>query len=254
MLKAAPTERPTIDTVLKHPLFWSLDEKLAYLCDVGSVLPVRLQKTEHSFINELERTLDAQLGAYNEHAPAEGGSWARALGDQYPLSGSWGKSQRPPADEENSYHIYGAPPSKKQAAERQRQLDAGKLTKTFKAKEIRSVGLLKFIRNIFVHRAEQVEAGRFDSEDAVKHYLLDPFPWLLMAAYAADEKHKLTKRFASSDSTNGGNGPTQPQSLPLPASPHGVAVAAVETPTPPGNDSTAEVTTTIEMNPVSDFV
>ena len=114
--------------------------------------------------------------------------------------------------------------------------------------------MLKFIRNIFVHRAEQVEAGRFDSEDAVKHYLLDPFPWLLMAAYAADEKHKLTKRFASSDSTNGGNGPTQPQSLPLPASPHGVAVTAVETAAPPGNDSTAEVTTTIEMNPVSDFV
>ena len=139
---------------------------------------------------------------------------------------------------------------KKQAAERQRQLDAGKLTKTFKAKEIRSVGLLKFIRNIFVHRAEQVEAGRFDSEDAVKHYLLDPFPWLLMAVYAADEKHKLTKLFASS--AEGGEGATQPQ--PLPASPHGVATAAVETPTPPCNENTAEVTTTIEMNPVSDFV
>ena len=54
------------------------------------------------------------------------------------------------------------------------------------------VGLLRFIRNIDAHAGQAVSAGRFESEDAVRHYLLDPFPWLTMAVYRIDEKHGLT--------------------------------------------------------------
>jgi hypothetical protein len=37
-----------------------------------------------------------------------------------------------------------------------------------------------------------VSAGRFESEDALRHYLLDPFPWLLMVVYENDIKHRFT--------------------------------------------------------------
>ena len=36
-----------------------------------------------------------------------------------------------------------------------------------------------------------VDMGRFESEDAVMHYLLDPFPWLLMAVHTLDAKHGM---------------------------------------------------------------
>ena len=69
---------------------------------------------------------------------------------------------------------------------------AGKVHSRHKAKEIRSVGLLKFIRNVYVHRAQMVDMGRFESDDAVLHYLLDPFPWLLMAVHTLDAKHGMS--------------------------------------------------------------
>ena len=137
--------------------------------------------------------MDEALGAYDEDHPKGGdGSWARRLDSRYPLTGDWGKSQRAPEDEERFYYIYGAPPSKKQAAEREKQVAAGKVQGSHKAKEIRSVGLLKFIRNVYVHRAQMVDMGRFESEDAVLHYLLDPFPWLLMAVHTLDAKHGMS--------------------------------------------------------------
>ena len=111
------------------------------------------------------------------------------------MTGGSGKTQRPPQTEEHSYFIFGAPPSKKQAAERERQVKAGKLAGDFKAKEIRSVGLLKFMRNIYAHRAQQVEAGRFPSEQDLCMWLLEPFPFLLMGVYEADERHRLSTMF-----------------------------------------------------------
>ena len=35
------------------------------------------------------------------------------------------------------------------------------------------------------------QAGRFDSEEDVLRYMLDPFPWLLMAVYELDQEHKI---------------------------------------------------------------
>ena len=35
------------------------------------------------------------------------------------------------------------------------------------------------------------QAGRFDSEEDVLRYMLDPFPWLLMAVYQLDQEHKI---------------------------------------------------------------
>jgi hypothetical protein len=36
-----------------------------------------------------------------------------------------------------------------------------------------------------------VQAGRFDSEEDVLSYMLNPFPWLLMAVYELDQEHKI---------------------------------------------------------------
>ena len=36
------------------------------------------------------------------------------------------------------------------------------------------------------------QAGRFDTEEDVLRYMLDPFPWLLMAVYQLDQEHKIT--------------------------------------------------------------
>ena len=196
MFCAGPSDRTSLDTVLEHPLFWTLDQKVQYLGEsVGSVMPVRMHKSQHPFIAEVELLLDNNLGAYNEAEPENGGSWSRAFNSIYPLTGDWGKTQRPPESEEHNYHIFGAPPSKKQAAERERQVRAGKLAGDFEAKEIRSVGLLKFMRNIYAHRAQQVEAGRFQSELDVCTWLLEPFPFLLMGVYQADKQHKMSTMF-----------------------------------------------------------
>ena len=35
------------------------------------------------------------------------------------------------------------------------------------------------------------QAGRFDTEEDVLRYMLDPFPWLLMAVYQLDQEHKI---------------------------------------------------------------
>ena len=35
------------------------------------------------------------------------------------------------------------------------------------------------------------QAGRFDTEEDVLRYMLDPFPWLLMAVYELDQEHKI---------------------------------------------------------------
>ena len=76
---------------------------------------------------------------------------------------------------------YGAPPSKKQVKEREGLIAGGKPLGAHESKEIRTVGLLKLIRNLAVHGPQMVNAGRFESEEALHHYLLDPFPWLVMA-------------------------------------------------------------------------
>jgi hypothetical protein len=56
----------------------------------------------------------------------------------------------------------------------------------------RTVGLLKTIRNVaFAHRSQHVQVGRFDTEEDVLRYILDPFPWLLMVVYQLDQEHKI---------------------------------------------------------------
>ena len=91
-----------------------------------------------------------------------------------------------------NYAIYGGPPGKKQVKEREALIAAGKPLGAHAAKEIRTVGLLKLIRNLDAHAGQAVAAGRFESEGALRRYLLEPFPWLTMAVYRTDEKYGLT--------------------------------------------------------------
>ena len=136
MLHPMPNDRCTLEDVLRHPLFWTLEEKVKYIGEmVGSALPVKIHKSQNKIISELELAMDAHLGAYNEFDPDESGSWSRLLNTRYPLTGDWGKSgQRSPTEEEHNYYIFGAPPKQKQAAERARQLKSGHLTSTFAPK------------------------------------------------------------------------------------------------------------------------
>ena len=73
-----------------------MPKKIQYLGDsVGSVLPVRMHRSQHPFIAEIERILDSNLGPYNETQPEDGGSWSRSLNGIYPLTGDWGVGQDP---------------------------------------------------------------------------------------------------------------------------------------------------------------
>ena len=54
------------------------------------------------------------------------------------------------------------------------------------------VGLLKFIRNVSVHSDQMIQMGRFEGEDELQRYLIQPFPWLLIAVFNADAKHNFT--------------------------------------------------------------
>ena len=56
------------------------------------------------------------------------------------------------------------------------------------------------MRNIYAHRAQQVEAGRFPSEADLCTWLLEPFPFLLMGVYEADERHRLSTLFEETGS------------------------------------------------------
>ena len=158
MLHTNPAGRAALDKVLEHPLFWTGDRKLSYLSEIAGKLP-KTHKSQHAFIAATEHLVDANLGEYNEAAPDNGGSWSRAFSDAYPPRSGWGTSQRPPAAEEHDYYMLGC----------------------------RSVGLLNFLRSVYTQRMQHVEALRFPSEQEVCRWLLDPFPFLFMGVYEADE-------------------------------------------------------------------
>merc|ERR1712093_410727 len=90
-----------------------------------------------------------------------------------------------------NYYIFGMPPKKKQIEAREKLVAEGKPLGPHAAKEVRCVGLLKFIRNLYAHKAEAVDAGRFESEAAIMEYFLSSLPWLLMTVHTLDARHKL---------------------------------------------------------------
>jgi hypothetical protein len=68
----------------------------------------------------------------------------------------------------------------------------------------RTVGLLKTIRNVaFAHRSQHVQFGRFDTEEDVMRYMIDPFPWLLMMVFQLDQEHKISGSVVSTASDKG---------------------------------------------------
>ena len=69
-------------------------------------------------------------------------------------------------------------------------LAAGKPLGTHESKRTRCIGLLKFVRNLYAHKAEHVEHGRFESEAAIADYIRLSLPWLLMTVHTLDAKHK----------------------------------------------------------------
>ena len=156
----------------------------------------------HPFIEALEARGDLELGgAYDEMLKQDGSSWAALMDQDYPLAearseadpGGWGASraaQQAPADVEHCYGVYGKNPSAKQKTAREGHLKSGK--KNMPMANRRIVGLLKMIRNVaFAHRSQHVQAGRFETEEDVLSYMMNPFPWLLMVVYQLDQEHKI---------------------------------------------------------------
>ena len=156
----------------------------------------------YPFIEALEARGNAELGgAYDELLKQDGPSWAALLDQDYPLAearseadpSGWGASraaQQAPADVEHCYGVYGKNPSAKQKTAREGHLKSGK--KNMPMANRRIVGLLKMIRNVaFAHRSQHVQAGRFETEEDVLSYMMNPFPWLLMVVYQLDQEHKI---------------------------------------------------------------
>eukprot|EP01043_Picozoa_sp_COSAG02_P039475 COSAG02_NODE_3120_length_7329_cov_2.938866_2_plen_1239_part_00 len=189
MLEYDNDKRITMQAVREHPFFWTDVQKVEYLgAQVGDVLVPKVHRSSFPFLQALEEAIDMRLGGqYVESESKTCSSWARLLDSRYPLTGKW-QGQAPPQDVEHNYHVFGSLPSRKQADARQQQLDNG--TTTQAPMEIRSVGLMKFIRNgactplvphcrdcqslprwiaavCVAHRIQMVESGQFESEGAV---------------------------------------------------------------------------------------
>ena len=83
------------------------------------------------------------------------------------MTGDWGKSQRLPTDEEHHYHvdIYGGPGKHRSTSRRERHCleTTSPSALILPTKEIRSVGYLKFVRNLDAHAGQAIEAGRLST-------------------------------------------------------------------------------------------
>jgi hypothetical protein len=193
MLRSRPGDRATLDAVLAHPLFWTTEKQLQYLSEIGGLLPDCVHRSQHALTDEIEKLLDSNLGPYNALRPEVGGSWSRAFSDSYPSGATgWGSSQRSPESEEHDYFIFGESSSSSGGG------GGGGGEQQPKAKEIRGVGFVKFLVSVYTQRAQHVEAFRFPSEHELCTWLLEPFPFLLMGVFEADERCRL--------STGGGGG------------------------------------------------
>jgi hypothetical protein len=216
LLCAMVADGSRLDTLGERPYFWGREQTVAYLGEeVGNLLDPGATKTSphYPFIEALEARGDAELsGSYSEELKQDGPSWAAQLDTDYPLTqGSpddptgWGKSrsaQQAPADVEHTYAVYGKNPSAKQKTAREGHLKSGK--KNMEMANRRMVGLLKTIRNVaFAHRSQHVQFGRFDTEEDVMRYMIDPFPWLLMAVYKLDREYQIAGSVATTTSGKG---------------------------------------------------
>jgi hypothetical protein len=201
----------------KRPYFWNREQTVAYLGEeIGNLLDPGATKASphYEFIEDLEKRGDTELGGtYSEELKQGGPSWAALLDADFPLTQGqspddptgWGKSrsaQQAPTEVEHTYSVYGKNPSAKQKTAREGHIKSGK--KNMPMANRRMVGLLKTIRNVaFAHRSQHVQFGRFDSEEDVMRYMVDPFPWLLMAVYELDHKHKIAGSVATTASDKG---------------------------------------------------
>ena len=217
LLQAMVDAHTSLEALLLRPFFWAREQMVAYLGEeVGNLLdPQATTASPHyAFMEALEAAASAALGGeYSEELRQHGPSWAALLDPDYPLTQGtadddptgWGKSrsaQQAPADVEHTYAVYGKNPSAKQKTAREGHLKSGK--KNMPMANRRMVGLLKTIRNIaFAHRSQHVQFGRFDTEEEVMRYMIDPFPWLLMAVYQLDQEHKIAGSVLTTASDRG---------------------------------------------------
>jgi hypothetical protein len=216
LLQAMVDPDTPLEALLARPFFWGREQTVAYLGEeIGNLLDPQATKASphYDFIEELEQRGDQEFGgAYSEELRQEGPSWAALMDSEYPLTQGqspddptgWGKSrsaQQAPAEVEHTYSVYGKNPSANQKKAREGHLKSGK---QMPMANRRMVGLLKTIRNVaFAHRSQHVQFGRFDSEEDVMRYMIDPFPWLLMAVYELDHKHKIAGSVATTASDKG---------------------------------------------------
>ena len=52
-----------------------------------------------------------------------------------------------------------------------------------------TLGLIRFVRNIWTHRVQNISKGHFTSEDEICDILLGNFPWMVTEIYRLSERH-----------------------------------------------------------------
>ena len=136
--------RLMINRVKKHPFFWSDNKKLDFICKISERIPRVADRNQ----NEMNFERDF---AGVQTQKLGGLLWFQRL----PQRPKWGSgNQRTP-----------------QGQFFQNGLDGS------------SIGQLRFIRNVWVHRVQSVQGGHWASEEEIKKIFLGTFPWLVTELY-----------------------------------------------------------------------
>ena len=59
----------------------------------------------------------------------------------------------------------------------------------FNVNEGSTLGLIRFVRNIWTHRVQNIRDGSFVSEDDISQIVLGSFPWIVTKVYRLCKKH-----------------------------------------------------------------
>ena len=154
--------RPTIEELLEHPFFWTNNNKMEMIHNFSELIPSP---------QNMDQTTLNLLGDFSVSLDAEvaGSRWCDKL-PLAPLRPGWGKPPQKPPNEAFS----SSQPA---------------------------VSMIRFIRNIWIHRQQNIQAGVWSSEDEITKVFFGMFPWLTLTLYEILKKHfpiflkELIKKF-----------------------------------------------------------
>ena len=135
--------RPTIKEVKQHPFYWSDNKKLEFICKVSGRIPKAVAR------DQCEQTIAAEFSNIITHKLG-GLPWFHLL----PQRSKWGCGNQKTPQQQFHTGVDGS-----------------------------SIGLLRFIRNVWVHRVQNIRDGHWTSEEEIIKAFLRSFPWLVTELY-----------------------------------------------------------------------